>query len=49
LAGLERHLAEISRRVSAGAIAVLVLNGAGWHRSPRLKVPDNIALLPLPP
>jgi hypothetical protein len=35
--------------ISAGAIAVLVLDGAGWHRSPRLKVPDNIALLPLPP
>jgi hypothetical protein len=23
--------------------------GAGWHSSPRLKVPDNIVLLPLPP
>jgi putative transposase len=26
----------------------LVLDGAGWHPSPRLKVPDNIELLPLP-
>lgn len=31
------------------AIALLVLDGAGWHSSPRLKVPDNIVLLPLPP
>jgi transposase len=30
-------------------IAVVVLDGAGWHGSPRLKVPDNIVLLPLPP
>ena len=42
------HLAEISRRISVGAIAVLVLDGAGWHTSPRLNLPDNIVLLPLP-
>ena len=46
---MNEHLAEISRRVSVGAIALLVLDGAGWHSSPRLKVPNNIALLPLPP
>jgi hypothetical protein len=46
---MNEHLAEISRCVSVGAIALLVLDGAGWHSSPRLKVPDNVALLPLPP
>jgi hypothetical protein len=46
---MNEHLAEISRCVSVGAIALLVLDGAGWHSSPRLKVPDNIILLPLPP
>jgi hypothetical protein len=45
---MNEHLAEISRRVSLGAIAVLVLDGAGWHTSPRLQLPHNIALLPLP-
>jgi hypothetical protein len=45
---MNEHLAEISRRVSVGAIAVLVLDRAGWHTSPRLKLPDNIVLLPLP-
>jgi transposase len=43
------HLAEISRCVSVGAIALLILDGATWHSSPKLKIPDNIALLPLPP
>ncbi len=44
------HLAEISRCVEAGAHAVVTLDGAGWHRSgDKLKVPDNISLLLLPP
>jgi hypothetical protein len=46
---MNQHLAEISRRVRVGAIALLVLDGAGWHSSPRLNVPANIVLLPLPP
>ena len=43
------HLQEISRAVAKDAHAVLVLDGAGWHISPELEVPDNITLLPLPP
>ncbi len=43
------HLAEISRHVTAGAHAVVVLDGAGWHKiSRQLVVPDNISLLTLP-
>jgi hypothetical protein len=42
------HLAEIGRNVSVGAIAVLILDGAGWHSSPRLKMPANIVPLRLP-
>jgi hypothetical protein len=49
VAAMNEHLVEISRRVSVGAIALLVLDGAGWHSSPRLTLPDNIVLLPLPP
>ncbi len=45
---MEAHLAEISRRVTTGAHAVLVLDGAGWHTTSKLRVPDNISLLPLP-
>ena len=45
---MNEHLAVISQCVSPGAIAILVLDNAGWHTSPRLKRPDNIVLLPLP-
>jgi transposase len=44
------HLAEIGKQVRAGAHAVLVCDGAGWHQTgKRLTVPDNITLLRLPP
>ncbi len=47
---MNMHLAEISEYVIPGAHAVITLDGAGWHRpGDRLKVPDNISLLPLPP
>ena len=46
---MNMHLAEISHCVSTNAIALLILDGAGWHRSARLVVPDNIVLMPLPP
>ena len=35
--------------VDPGAHAVLMLDQAGWHRSTRLAVPENVTLLPLPP
>ena len=28
---------------------VVVLDGAGWHRSKELEIPDNVKLIPLPP
>jgi len=43
------HLAEISRNMTRVAHAVLVLDQAGWHTSPKLTAPENISLLPLPP
>ncbi len=43
------HLREISQAVSEGAHALLVVDGAGWHTSAELEVPDNITLLSLPP
>jgi len=46
---MNAHLAEIARTVAPGAHAILVLDGAGWHSSKTLAVPDNISLLPLPP
>src|SRR5208283_4313013 len=46
---MNKHLIEIGKCVSAGAIALLVVDGAGWHSSPKLVVPENIVLLKLPP
>ena len=43
------QLEEISQAVAPGAHAVLLLDQAGWHVSPKLTVPANITLLPLPP
>ena len=43
------YLAEISRHVATAAHALLILDGAGWHNSKSLVVPDNITLMPLPP
>lgn len=46
---LNAHLIEIARSVTPGAHAVLVMDGAGWHKSDDLVVPQNISLLRLPP
>src|SRR6516225_10495936 len=46
---MQHHLYEISRRVAAGAHAVLALDKAGWHTTRKLQVPANISLLHLPP
>ena len=43
------HLAEIAGMVAPGAHAVLVLDGAGWHRGDDLVVPPNLTLMKLPP
>jgi transposase len=48
-AAMELHLAEISQAITPGAHAVLILDQAGWHTSPKLVVPANITILPLPP
>ncbi len=43
------HLDAVSKAVTPGAHAVLVCDGAGWHQTGgRLRVPDNITLVPLP-
>ncbi len=47
--GMQHHLDEISANVAPGAHAILVLDQAGWHTTGKLKKPDNITFLPLPP
>ena len=46
---MNRHLAEISDQVQPGGHAVIILDGAGWHRSNDLVIPANLSLVRLPP
>ena len=46
---MNRHLEDISEQVAPGSHAVVVLDGAGWHKSRDLEIPTNISLLFLPP
>ena len=48
-AAMTAQLEEISQAVDPSAHAVLILDQAGWHASPKIRVPDNITLLLLPP
>jgi transposase len=42
------HLEAIAKAVERGAHAAVLLDGAGYHKSHRLRVPENITLIPLP-
>lgn len=46
---MSRHLRDIGEQTPAGKHALVVLDGAGWHRSRDLEVPANVSLLRLPP
>lgn len=46
---MQVHLDEIARAVAPGAHAVVLLDQAGWHTTPALRVPGNLSLLSLPP
>jgi len=42
------HLEAIAKAVERGSHAAVLLDGAGYHKSHRLRVPENITLIPLP-
>jgi transposase len=42
-------LREFSRSLTADVHAVLIWDGAGFHRSGKLEVPENVSLIELPP
>lgn len=46
---MNTHLREISRHITLGSHAVIIMDCAGWHTALALKVPDNITLIKLPP
>lgn len=45
---MTHHLQALSEAVPAGRHAVLVLDRAGWHTTPKLPQFPNVSLLPLP-
>ena len=47
-AAMNEHLAAISKVVEPNAHAIVVFDGAGYHRSRSLRVPANITLIRLP-
>ena len=46
---MTEHLKAISAEASPGSHAILLLDQAGWHMTPKLDIPDNITLLLIPP
>ena len=46
---MQLHLDEISKKVSRGYHAVIVMDKAGWHLANDLKIPENITVVKLPP
>jgi len=36
---------EIAQAIAPGAHAVLIVDQAAWHTSPKLAIPDNITIL----
>jgi transposase len=45
---MQMHVDEISHRVAKGAHAVVLLDRAGWHTTPCLRIPKNMTLIFLP-
>lgn len=45
---MQHHLDEIARTVRPGAHAVILLDQAGWHTTGKLRLPNNLTLVPLP-
>ena len=46
---MQLHLDEIAAHVTPGAHGLILLDQAGWHTTKKLRIPDNITLMPLPP
>lgn len=45
---MQLHLEEISKHVARNALAVVLMDRAGWHSTGKLRVPKNIAIILLP-
>ena len=46
---MQLHVDEISNHVSAGAVAVVLMDRAGWHTTAKLEWPPNVRPMFIPP
>lgn len=46
---MQCHLSEISRTVTNGAHAVILMDQAAWHTTAALEIPENLSLMFIPP
>ena len=46
---MNAHLQEISLHIEQDHHAIILMDGAGWHISQKLKIPPNLTLIKLPP
>lgn len=46
---MQQHVDEIARHVAPGAVAVVLMDNAGWHRTGKLHWPANVRPLFIPP
>lgn len=46
---MQLHLDEISAELPPNVHVAMIADGAGWHRSKTLIIPDNITLIDIPP
>lgn len=45
---MQLHIDEIARHVADGALAVVLMDNAGWHKTAKLVWPDNVRPLYIP-
>ena len=46
---MQKHLDEISKNVAPKAHAIILMDGAGWHKSDDLNIPGNMSFIFIPP
>ena len=46
---MQKHLDEISQNIRPKAHAVILMDGAGWHKAGDLVIPENMSFMFIPP
>lgn len=46
---MPRHLEEVGAQIPENTHAAMLVDGAGWHTSADLRIPENITLSKIPP